>query len=70
VSSKKQLRRARQAKEQEEKQRIKVNPVWLFLVSIAALVVVAGVVTFFFGADHGPPPWPGAVWSPLHNHWH
>jgi hypothetical protein len=69
VSSKKQLRRARQAKEQEEKKR-KVNPVWLFLVSIAALVVVAGVVTFFFGADHGPPPWPGAVWSPLHNHWH
>jgi hypothetical protein len=70
VSSKKQLRRARQAKEQVEKERSKVNPVWMFLFSIAALVVVAGVVAFFFRADHGPPPFPGAVWSTLHNHWH
>ena len=70
MSSKKQLRRERQAKQQFEKQKTKVNPVWMFLLSIAAVVVVSGVVFFFFGPDRGPPPWPGAVWSPDHNHWH
>jgi hypothetical protein len=70
VSSKKQLRRARQAQEQEEKQRSKVNPVWMFLASIAAVVVVVGVAMFFFGPERGAPPWPGAVWSAQHGHWH
>jgi hypothetical protein len=70
VSSKKQLRRVRQAKEQVEKERNKMNPVWMFLFSIAAVVAVVGVLTFFFGPDHGEPPFPGAVWSTLHQHWH
>jgi hypothetical protein len=70
VSSKKQLRRDRQAREQVEKERTKLNPVWMFLLSIAAVVVVLGAAAFFFGPDRGPPPWPGAVWSSAHGHWH
>jgi hypothetical protein len=70
VSSKKQLRRARQAREQVQKEKTKLNPVWMFLLSIAAVVLVLGVVALFFGPDRGPPPWPGAVWSEAHQHWH
>ena len=70
MSSKKQLRRARQEREKVAKGRTKLNPVWMFLVSIAALVLVFGTVAFFFREDHGPPPWPGAVWSAEHDHWH
>ena len=70
MSSKKQLRRARRERAAQEKTHGKWNPVTLFIVSIAALVLVLGVASFFLGEDHGPPPWPGAVWSSLHGHWH
>ena len=70
MSSKKQIRRARQEKAQAEKKQTRFNPVWMFLLSIAALVVVVSVGAFFFREDHGPPPWPGAVWSSQHGHWH
>lgn len=70
MSSKKQLRRKRQ-KEEEERPR-GINPAILFIVGIAAVVLalVAGVA--LFGGESGPgdPPWPGAVWSSAHDHWH
>jgi hypothetical protein len=70
LSSKKQLRRARRAQVEVAKERAKVNPTILFIASIAAVVLVLGVVAFVFRADTPPPPWPGAVWSPQHGHWH
>jgi len=71
MSSKKQLRRKRQ-KEKEERPRGKVNPAVLFIVGIAAVVLALVVGVALFGGESGPgePPWPGAVWSPAHNHWH
>jgi hypothetical protein len=52
------------------KERAKVNPTILFIASIAAVVLVLGVVAFVFRGDTPPPPWPGAVWSDQHGHWH
>jgi hypothetical protein len=71
MSSKKQLRRKRQ-KEEEERPRGKVNPAVLFIVGIATVVLalVAGVALFGGASGPGEPPWPGAVWSPAHDHWH
>jgi hypothetical protein len=71
VSTKKQLRRARREQAQVAKERAKVNPTVLFIASIAAVVLVLGVVAFFVrGEGPGEPPWPGAIWSDQHGHWH
>ena len=70
MSSKKQLRRARQEKEKVEKARSKFNPSTVFLVSVVMAVLLLGGVAYVFRADHGEPPFPGAVWSNLHQHWH
>jgi hypothetical protein len=43
----------------------------MFIGSIAAVVLVLGVVAMIFrGEGPGTPPWPGAVWSEQHGHWH
>jgi hypothetical protein len=71
VSSKKQLRRARREQAQVAKERARINPTILFIASIATLVLVLGVVAFVFrGEGPGAPPWPGAIWSEQHGHWH
>lgn len=70
MSTKKQMRRERAEqgrKLQEERRR---SPVALFLWSIAAVLILAGVAGFLMRGDHGEPPWPGAVWSEAHGHWH
>ena len=69
MSTKKQLRRERMEKEAQGK-RAKMNPATMFMLSVAVAVVVLGAVAFFFGTGVGEPPWPGAVWSPEHGHWH
>jgi hypothetical protein len=69
MSTKKQLRRERREKSEQVKQR-KMNPATLFMIGIVAAVVVMGVFAFFFQSDTNRPPFPGAVWSPEHNHWH
>lgn len=70
MSSKKQLRRKRQ-KEQEEGPRNKTNPAVLFILGIGAVVLLMVVGVYLFGdAGPGDPPWPGAVWSSAHGHWH
>jgi hypothetical protein len=73
VSSKKARRRERQQREQEERgRRATLSPVALFILGIGAAVLVTIVAAFFLvdRADRGDPPWPGAVWSEPHGHWH
>jgi hypothetical protein len=70
MSTKKQIRRERREKTEQGKQGRKVNPATVFMVGIVAAVVVLGVFAFFFQDESNRPPWPGAVWSPEHNHWH
>ena len=71
MSSKKARRRQRREKEKEER-RSGLSPVTLFMLGIAAalLIVFAVGVVFGGGSDPGDPPRPGAVWSEAHGHWH
>jgi hypothetical protein len=68
MASKKQLRR-RQREQQEIGKRRKANPALIFMIGIAAVVVVLGLAAFLL-VDRPEPPWPGAVWSADHGHWH
>ena len=67
MSSKKKLRRERQQKKDTTKPRL--SPVSIFLLSIAALLLVVGVLGSLLGSNR-EPPWPGAMWSEAHGHWH
>lgn len=71
VSSKKQLRRQR--KEQRARQsarKSRINPATAFILVTIALVVIVGFIASWRGESPGEPPWPGAVWSADHGHWH
>jgi hypothetical protein len=48
------------------------NPATLFILIVGAalLVIVVGALLLGGSAGAGEPPWPGAVWSPSHGHWH
>ena len=72
MSSKKARRRKRRKREEEERRQSKRNPVTIFMLSIAVAIVLTAVVMWVFGdaAGAGEPPWPGAVWSSSHGHWH
>ena len=70
MSSKKQLRQARRRKEREEKGKTRRNPAVLFIGVIVVALLAVGVFGFFFRGDRGQPPFPGAVWSEAHGHWH
>jgi len=65
MSTKKQLRRARRQRQEVTK---KANPATLFMLGVAAALLVLGTLAFFFGG--GGPPGPGSVWSAEHGHWH
>ena len=71
MSSKKARRRERQEQNQDS-DRSKLSPVTLFILSIglALLVTLGAAVLFGDRSDPGDPPWPGAVWSSGHGHWH
>lgn len=49
-----------------------MNPAVVFILAISAavLVLVVGVSLFSDRSGPGEPPFPGAVWSPAHGHWH
>jgi hypothetical protein len=47
-----------------------MNPATMFLLSVVAVVVVLGLVAFVFRSEGDRPPFPGAVWSVEHGHWH
>lgn len=71
MSSKKARRRQRR-EESKERPRRRFSPVTLFMLGIGAAVIltVVGAVVLGDRSDRGDPPWPGAVWSSAHDHWH
>lgn len=71
MSSKKSLRRKRREAEQGRSHSER-NPVTLFILVIATalFLLVGGAMLFGGGSSPGDPPWPGAVWSSSHGHWH
>jgi hypothetical protein len=70
LSTKKQLRQARREQTEHHKQERKTNPATVFIVLVVVGVVGMGVFAFFFSDPSNDPPFPGAVWSPEHGHWH
>lgn len=72
MSSKKQARRRRREREKEEKRGSGRNPAVLFLLGISAAILVTLGAFMVFGGSSGPgdPPFPGAIWSAQHDHWH
>jgi hypothetical protein len=68
MSSKKARRRKLEERTQDRSRR-RLSPVTLFILGIglALLVTVVGSVVL---GDRDEPPFPGAVWSDQHGHWH
>ena len=53
------------------KRRRKINPGTAFTLTVAVVILLIVVGVLLFGdAGAGEPPWPGAVWSSEHGHWH
>ena len=71
MSSKKARRRKRRNQDQE-RQGTGLSPVTIFILSIGVVMLLIVVVAVVFGdrSDRGERPWPGAVWSNQHGHWH
>ncbi len=72
MSSKKSRRRQRREEEESGRGRQGLSPVAVFIVGIVAAVLLTVVGAMVLGnrSDRGDPPWPGAVWSEAHGHWH
>ena len=71
MSSKKALRKQRRKAEKEE-QKKGMNPALMFILAIGVAVLATVAVSMTLGGSSAPgdPPFPGAVWSEAHGHWH
>jgi hypothetical protein len=39
-------------------------------IGLVISLIVAATIVFGDRSDRGDPPWPGATWSAVHEHWH
>ncbi len=69
MSTKKKLRQQRREKRSAERRK-GVNPATVFILVTAVLIVILGVAVSLRGGSDAEAPWPGAVWSEAHGHWH
>ena len=65
----KRARRRKLQKQTQDRSRRAVSPAILFILGIGLAVVRTVVGAVIFG-DRKEPPYPGAVWSEQHGHWH
>lgn len=73
MSSKKQIRKKRQEKQEARKPGTRLKPPVVFALFLAAVLVLGLAAYFLYDPNEGapgPPPRPGAVWSEAHGHWH
>jgi len=68
MSSKKARRRKLQEQAQDRSRRT-ISPATIFILCIGLALVLTVVGSVIFG-DREEPPFPGAVWSAEHGHWH
>lgn len=73
--SSKKARRKQNKEQRKARSRKKRNPAKVFIAAMLGLLVLIVVGALLFGdptasGPDGDPPWPGAVWSPEHGHWH
>lgn len=71
MSSKKARRKKRREEARSEAKK-GINPALLFILAIGLAMVATVGISMVVGGDSSPgdPPWPGAVWSDAHGHWH
>ena len=69
MSSKKQRRQERRRQEREGGASSR-NPVTMFIIAIGVALIVVTAIALVVRESPGEPPFPGAVWSDAHGHWH
>lgn len=67
--SSKKARRRKLEEQTQDRSRKGVSPATLFILGIGLAVVLTVVGAMILG-DGDEPPFPGAVWSAQHGHWH
>lgn len=72
MSTKKARRKERRQQKQDQRAG-QSGSARLFIFGIVAAIVLLVAAALVFGdrsGGPGAPPWPGAVWSADHGHWH
>lgn len=70
--SSKKARRKKRKEEAKSEGKKGMNPALLFILVIGVAMVATVGISMALGGSSAPgdPPWPGAVWSSAHGHWH
>ena len=72
MSSKKERRKKRQAAQEQSGSRKRWSSATIFMLvmGLTLVILVVGALVLGDSGTQGEPPWPGAVWSSSHDHWH